>query len=166
MNCEKFEFFGFETRDECLHEQENYHLTTIAGQTKPINDGNTGKIMGITIFSIIAFFGFILGVVYLIRYLIIRKIVGLFTSAMSRPYKPSQTRAWKKPSLKQLMDKLRLDRSDLSKINKIFAKTESEVDLEAVNLKVSNIFYYFCFNSHTNSSFLQYILVRIQNQRD
>ena len=149
MNCEKFEFFGFETRDECLHEQENNHLTTIAGQTTPINDGNTGKMLGITIFSIIAFFGFILGVGYLIRYLIIRKIVGLFTSAMSRPFKASQS---KKPkSLKQLLKKLRPDRSDLeknlSKIRKIFVKTESEVDLEAVYLKVSNIFLLFLFFS-------------------
>ena len=149
MNCQKFEFFGYETRDECLHEQENYHLTTIDGQTKPINDENTGKMLGITILSIITFFGFIFGLGYLIRYLIIRKIVGLFTSAMSRPFKASQS---KKPkSLKQLLKKLRPDRSDLeknlSKIRKIFVKTESEVDLEAVYLKVSNIFLLFLFFS-------------------
>lgn len=148
MNCEKFEFFGYETRDECLHEQENYDLTTITGQTNPINDGNTGRMLGIIIFSIIALCGFILGAGYLIRYLIIRRIIERYASAMSRRF-PQTSQSKKPKSLKQLLKNIRLDGSDLeknlSKIRKIFVKTESEADLEAGDVKVSNIFSnYFC----------------------
>lgn len=146
MNCEKFEFFGYETRGECLLEQEKFDISTIGWQTNQQStdstQSNLGQILGVIAVAIIASLGFVFGTFYLIRYLIVRKIVGLFASAMSRPFKASQAKVWKKPSLKRLIKKLQPDTSDLqknlSKIRKIFVKTESE-DLEAGNLKVSNI---------------------------
>ena len=142
MDCNKFIYFGYESRRECLlaTQTNDGDVSTEPNWTDPRESTNTINpfiIIMITVVGLLAF-GSLLFCIF--KWLVVRQIVKIYLDHMKRPFKPAKN-DWVKKTMKNIKTKDYAIEylQKLSQIKKMFMSTTLDSDEEANTQSQPNI---------------------------
>ena len=144
INCNKFLFYGYENRADCLINNQPTPSMTTMTLSEPITSATAAEStnasinpMLIIFITIMALFGF-LGLAWcIVKHLIIRTIVRRFADAMQTKFKASKLKAAWEDAKNEIIGK---DLDFISQLRKKLAKkTKDDLESQTNNAKtVSN----------------------------